>query len=38
LWKQAQLYVRYEHERSQSDVELYDYDRDWIAASIEVWR
>jgi tetratricopeptide (TPR) repeat protein len=38
LWKQAQLYVRYEHERSQSDVELYDYARDWIAASIEVWR
>lgn len=38
LWKQAQLYVRYEHEHSQSDVELYDYDRDWIAASIEIWR
>jgi hypothetical protein len=38
LWKQVQLYVRYEHEHSQSDVALYDYNRDWIAASIETWR
>jgi tetratricopeptide (TPR) repeat protein len=38
LWKQTQLFVRYEHERNQSPVEVYDYDRNWVAASIEYWR
>ena len=38
LLKQAQLFVRYEHERNASPVENYDYDRNWVAASIEFWR
>lgn len=38
LWKQSQLYLRYEHERSRSPVEDNDYSRDWIAVSIEFWR
>jgi tetratricopeptide (TPR) repeat protein len=38
LWKQSQLLVRYEHERNSSPVEGYDYDRNWIAVSIEFWR
>jgi tetratricopeptide (TPR) repeat protein len=38
LWKQAQLFVRYEHERNRSPVEVNDYDRDWLAVSIEFWR
>jgi len=37
LWQQAQLYVRYEHERNDSPIDVYNYDRNWIAASIEVW-
>jgi tetratricopeptide (TPR) repeat protein len=37
LWKQAQLYLRYEHERNDSPVDLYRYDRNWVAASIEIW-
>ncbi|HEU5136895.1 MAG TPA: tetratricopeptide repeat protein [Steroidobacteraceae bacterium] len=38
LWSRAQLFVRYEHERNQSPIEENDYDRDWVAASIEIWR
>lgn len=38
LWKQAQLFVRYEHERSHSPVEVNDYSRDWVAVSLEMWR
>jgi hypothetical protein len=38
LWKQSQLLVRYEHERNSSSVAGYDYDRNWIAVSIEFWR
>jgi hypothetical protein len=38
LWRQTQLFVRVEHERSSSPVAGYDYDRNWIAASVENWR
>jgi hypothetical protein len=38
LWKQAQLFVRYEHEHNQSPIDAYAYDRNWVAASIEFWR
>jgi hypothetical protein len=38
LWRQAQLFVRYEHQRNASPVAGYDYDRNWVAASVEVWR
>jgi tetratricopeptide (TPR) repeat protein len=38
LWRQTQLFVRLEHERNDSPVVGYDYDRNWIAASIENWR
>lgn len=38
LWKQAQLFVRVEHERNQSPVAGYHYDRNWVAASVETWR
>ncbi|MEO8017026.1 MAG: tetratricopeptide repeat protein [Pseudomonadota bacterium] len=38
LWRQAQLFVRYEHERNESPIDTYDYDRNRIAASIEIWR
>jgi hypothetical protein len=38
LWKQTQLFVRVEHEANNSPVAGYDYDRNWIAASIENWR
>ena len=37
-WQQAQLLVRYEHERNASPVESYDYERNWVAAAIEYWR
>jgi predicted porin len=38
LWKQTQIFLRVEHERNDSPVAGYDYDRNWIAASIENWR
>jgi hypothetical protein len=38
LWKQAQVYLRYERERNRSPVEVNEYDRDWIAVSLEFWR
>lgn len=38
LWRQAQLFLRYELERNQSPVAGYDYDRNWVAASVETWR
>jgi tetratricopeptide (TPR) repeat protein len=38
LWKQAQLFLRVEHERNQSPVAGYDYDRNWVAASVETWK
>ena len=37
LWKQAQLFVRYEVERNDSPVAGYDYDRNRAAASLEWW-
>ena len=37
LWKQAQLFVRYELERNDSPVAGYDYDRSRAAASLEWW-
>ncbi len=36
-WKQGQLFIRYEHERNASPIETYEYDRNWVAASIEFW-
>ena len=38
LWRRAQLFVRYEHQRNDSPVVGYDYERNWIAASFETWR
>ena len=38
LWQHTQLFVRYEHERNQSPITENDYDRDWVAASLEFWR
>jgi hypothetical protein len=38
LWQHVQLFMRYEHERNRSPVTENDYDRDWVAASIEIWR
>jgi tetratricopeptide (TPR) repeat protein len=38
LWQNAQLFVRYAHEMNQSPIAENDYDRDWVAASIEFWR
>lgn len=37
LWKQGQLFVRYEHEGNQSPVAGFDYDRNRMSASIEFW-
>ncbi len=37
LWRQAQLFVRYEMERNDSPVAGYDYDRNRASASIEWW-
>jgi hypothetical protein len=38
LSKQAQVSLRYEHERNESPLDLYDYERNWLAVSLEVWR
>jgi tetratricopeptide (TPR) repeat protein len=38
LWRQGQLFLRVEHERNSSPVAGYDYDRNWIAASVETWK
>ena len=38
FWQQAQLFMRYAHENNQSPVAENDYDRDWVAVSIEFWR
>lgn len=38
LWKRTQLLVSYAAERSKSAVAGYDYDRHWIAATVENWR
>jgi hypothetical protein len=38
LWRQAQLLVRYEREDNASPFAAYDYDRNWVAVSVEVWR
>ncbi len=38
LVKQVQLLMRYEYERNQSPVEFSDYQRNWVAVSIEFWR
>jgi uncharacterized protein (PEP-CTERM system associated) len=37
LWKQAQLFVRYEHERNDSPVAGFNYDRNRASASVEFW-
>jgi len=38
LWNRTQLLVRYEREHNASPVAGYDYDRNWITASVETWR
>jgi hypothetical protein len=38
LGKQAQVSLRYERERNRSPFDAYDYERNWLAASIEIWR
>ena len=38
LWKETQLFLRYVAERSNSPVAGYDYDRNWVALSVENWR
>lgn len=38
LVKHVQLWIRAEHERNVSPDELFDYTRNWIAASVEFWR
>ena len=38
LLKQLQLLLRYEHERNQSPVAASDYQRNWVAVSVEFWR
>jgi tetratricopeptide (TPR) repeat protein len=38
LAKRVQLWIRAEHERNVSPDELFDYSRNWIAASVEFWR
>jgi hypothetical protein len=38
LWKRTQLFVRYAMERNDSPVAGYDYNRNWITASVETWR
>jgi Tfp pilus assembly protein PilF len=37
LWKQAQLYLRYEHEANGSPVPGFDYERNRASASVEFW-
>jgi hypothetical protein len=38
LWQRAQIFVRYERELNDSPVAGYDYGRDRICASVEMWR
>lgn len=38
LRSRLQLFVRAQLERNDSPVAGYDYDRNWIAASVEMWR
>jgi tetratricopeptide (TPR) repeat protein len=38
LWRQAQLFVRYERELNDSPVAGYDYGRNRVCASVELWR
>lgn len=38
LWRQANLFARFEHESTKSPVESYEYDRNWVLVSIEYWR
>jgi len=38
VWKQMQLFVRYEHESASSPVDAYQYDRDLVVVSLETWR
>jgi tetratricopeptide (TPR) repeat protein len=38
LWERTQLFLRYVAERSNSAVAGYDYDRNWVAVSVENWR
>jgi tetratricopeptide (TPR) repeat protein len=38
LWRRTQLFVRFEHQRNDSPVVGYDYERNWVAASVETWR
>jgi tetratricopeptide (TPR) repeat protein len=37
LAKQAQLFVRFDHERNDSPVQGFDYDRNRLSASVEYW-
>ena len=38
LWRQVNLFARFEHERATSPVDAYEYDRNWVVVSIETWR
>lgn len=37
FWKRGQVLMRYEHEHNASPIDAYQYDRNWVAASIEFW-
>jgi len=37
FWKQAQVFMRFEHEHNASPIDTYEYDRNWVAASLELW-
>jgi len=37
FWKQGQVFMRYEHELNASPIDTHEYDRNWVAASIELW-
>ena len=38
LWRNAQVFLRYQYENNASPIDGYDYKRNWVAASIELWR
>ena len=37
FWKQGQVFMRFEHEHNASPIDTYEYDRNWVAVSIELW-
>lgn len=36
-WRFAQLFIRVEHERNDSPLDFYQYERNWVAVSLEAW-